>query len=345
MPIDPVAWQPPPNVGLTGPFAPNDALAAIEHLVELGPGPEDMARGPDGLIYTGLQDGRIVRFDPDSGAPAETFANTGGRPLGMDFGADGRLYVADAFEGLLAIEPDGAITVLTDAVDGEPMLFVNDLSLGVPGKIFFTDSSRRFDQQHYMLDFIEGRRTGRLLSYDLESGATELHLDGLAFANGVAAGDGGRVWVAEMLSARITQMSIVNMPRQNILRTETGRPATPAALIEHLPGYPDNLSFNDSNTTLWVALPALRPNPVEALAGRPFLRKLLSRIPGLRSLKIEPYSMVIGLDPSDGQVIFNLQDAAAGYPTITSVKEIDGYLYFGSIEATALGRMPAPAAR
>ena len=125
--VDPVAWQPPRNPGLTGPFAPNDALAAIERLVELGPGPEDMAEGPDGLIYTGLQDGRVVRFDPDRGNPAETFVDTGGRPLGLDFDATGRLYVADAFEGLLAIDADGAITVLVDAVDGEPMIFVNDL--------------------------------------------------------------------------------------------------------------------------------------------------------------------------------------------------------------------------
>lgn len=330
-PIDPVAWQPPPNVGLAGPFTPNDALAGIEHLVELGPGPEDMAKGPDGLIYTGLQDGRIVRFDPDSGAPAETFVSTGGRPLGMEFDAAGRLYVADAFAGLLAITPGGDITVLTDAVGGEPMLFVNDLALGVPGRIFFTDSSRRFDQEHYMLDFIEGRQTGRLLSYDLASGATEVHLDGLGFANGVAVGpDGGRVWVAETLTARIRQV----LPGG-------GSATTGSTFIEHLPGYPDNLSFNDDRTLLWVALPAVRPNPVEALAARPFLRKVLTRIPGLSALRIDPYSMVIGLDRA-GRVLYNLQDPAGGYPTITSVKQIDGYLYFGSIDATALARMPVP---
>lgn len=333
-PIDPVAWQPPPNAGLTGPFTPNDALAGIEHLVELGPGPEDMAKGPDGLIYTGLQDGRIVRFDPDSGAPAETFVSTGGRPLGMEFDAAGRLYVADAFAGLLAITPGGDITVLADAVGGEPMLFVNDLDVGVPGKIFFTDSSRRFDQEHYMLDFIEGRQTGRLLSYDLTSGETEVHLDGLAFANGVAVGpDGNSVWVAETLTARIRQVLAGG-----------GSATTGSTLIEHLPGYPDNLSFNADRTILWVALPAVRPNPVEALAARPFLRKVLTRIPGLSALRIDPYSMVIGLDPA-GRVVHNLQDPAGGYPTITSVKEIDGYLYFGSIDATALARMPVPEER
>lgn len=340
-PIDPVAWQPPPNPGLTGPFGPNNALAAIEHLVELGPGPEDMARGPDGLIYTGLQDGRIVRFDPDSGAPAETFVNTGGRPLGMDFGGDGRLYVADAFAGLLAIAPDGAITVLTDAVNGEPMMFVNDLALGVPGKVFFTDSSRRFDQEHYMLDLMEGRATGRLLSHDLRTGATEVIRDGLAFANGVAVGPGGAVWVAETLTARLTRLPAA-VP-EGTARLAPGPDAAPAAtadvLVTLLPGYPDNLSLNDLGTTLWVALPAVRPNPVEALAGRPFLRRVLSRIPGLTAIEIAPYAMVIGLDP-EGRVAYNLQDPAGGYPTITSVKEIDGYLYFGSIHATALGRMP-----
>lgn len=332
-PIDPVAWEPPPSPGLSGAFAANDALAAIEHLAEVGPGPEDMALGPDGLIYTGLQDGRIVRFDPDSDAPAQTFADTGGRPLGMDFAAGGSLYVADAFRGLLEIDPDGTVTVLADAVNGERLMFVNDLGLGAAGKIFFTDSSRRFDQEHYMLDFLEGRFTGRLLSYDLESGETEVRLDGLAFANGVAVDDGGsRLWVAETLTARITQVPTLDVPGQAF------------TLIDELPGYPDNLSFNRSHRTIWVATPAVRPNPVEALAGRPFLRKVLSRIPAVTAIPIAPYSMVLGLD-RDGEVIYNLQDPAGGYPTITSVKEIDGYLYFGSISATALGRMPLPSPR
>ena len=84
--VDPVAWQPDPNPGLTGPFAPNDRLGDVERLIEgVGVGPEDVACGPDGVRYTGFHDGRIVRFTQD-GSVTE-LANTGGRPLGMQFDA------------------------------------------------------------------------------------------------------------------------------------------------------------------------------------------------------------------------------------------------------------------
>jgi len=181
-----------------------------------------------------------------------------------------------------------------------------------------------------MLDFIEGRWTGRLLSYDLETGATEILRDDLGFANGVAVDARGDVWLAETLGARITRIA--------------DHAAAGRQRLEILPAYPDNLSFGATTGTLWVALPAVRPNPVERLAAWPFVRKVLTRIPGVSNIEVKPYSMVIGLD-ADGRVIRNLQDPEAGYPTITSVKEINGYLYFGSIKATALGRLQLPATR
>jgi sugar lactone lactonase YvrE len=330
IPIDPVAWEPPPAPGLTGPYAPNTLLADIELLVEVGPGPEDMTMAFEGLMYTGLQDGRIVRFDPDSDAPAETFVNTGGRPLGMEVGIDGRLIVADAFKGLLAIDADGNIEVLVDAIDGEPLLFVNDLSIAVGGTVWFTDSSRRFDQHDYMNDFLEARATGRLLRYDPRSGATTVALDGLRFPNGVATGDwGSYVYVAEMMEARIHEL-VVGI--DGVIDS--------SVWVAGLPGYPDNLSWNRAGI-IWVALPSLRVPAMERMAGRPWLRKVLFRVPGLASIPVEPYSFILGIDYT-GEIAYNLQDPDGGYPKITSVKEFGEYLYVGSIDATALGRVRIP---
>ena len=69
-PIDPVAWTPPANPGLTGPYAANEALkgATLASIVP-GHGPEDVAQGPDGLLYTGLEDGSIVRLKADGSTP------------------------------------------------------------------------------------------------------------------------------------------------------------------------------------------------------------------------------------------------------------------------------------
>jgi hypothetical protein len=107
VPIDPVAWRPDADPGLAGPYAINEDLAPLEVLEPaVGFGPEDVARSADGRFYTGLLDGRIVRFD---GRGAETWVDTGGRPLGLEFDAAGRLIVADADRGLLAVSPDGTI--------------------------------------------------------------------------------------------------------------------------------------------------------------------------------------------------------------------------------------------
>ena len=58
--IDPVVWSPPPDSTFSGRFARNNTLAHGGRLLEgVGSGPEDVARGPDGLLYTGLDDGRM----------------------------------------------------------------------------------------------------------------------------------------------------------------------------------------------------------------------------------------------------------------------------------------------
>jgi DNA-binding beta-propeller fold protein YncE len=129
VPIDPVAWQPAPNPGTT----PNDRLNGIRSLPDVGPGPESVAIGPDGRLYTRSQDGHVVRMLAD-GSGVEMFVQTGGRPLGMKFDAGGNLIVADAFRGLLSISPKRKITVLADIVNGERMLFPNDLAIAADGK-------------------------------------------------------------------------------------------------------------------------------------------------------------------------------------------------------------------
>src|SRR5260370_40109640 len=58
VPIDPVAWQPPTNPRM----APSDRLSGIRSLPDVGPGPESVAVGPGGRLYTGVQDGRGIRM-------------------------------------------------------------------------------------------------------------------------------------------------------------------------------------------------------------------------------------------------------------------------------------------
>src|ERR1700730_9299478 len=76
--IDPIRWQPPPSRPL-----PEPDLAATLHVVALpGHAPEAFVPAADGNIWTGVEDGRIIRITPD-GSSAQVVADTGGRPLGL----------------------------------------------------------------------------------------------------------------------------------------------------------------------------------------------------------------------------------------------------------------------
>ncbi len=316
VPIDPVIWEPGPD-RRDPVFDPRPGLERSALLLEgAGPGPEDVTLGPDGAFYAGMLDGRVVRFDESGWS---VYAETGGRPLGLQFDSQGRLIVADAFAGLLSIDTAGAVTVLVDEVDGVPMRFPDDLDIADDGTIWFTDASRRFDLHHWQLDFWEGRGTGRLLSYQPDTRVITVHLDGLMFANGVALGpEDSFVLVNETLAARITRLWLKGPDR-----------GKRDVFLEGLPGYPDNLSFDGE--MFWIALPSPRQPAIERLADRPWLRTLLQRLPARwRQIELPPLGWVIAVDAA-GRVRESLQDTSGRCYSITSVNRFDDELLLGSL--------------
>jgi hypothetical protein len=107
--IDPVAWQPAPNPGLTGPFAQGQPFTGLRRPVPaLGEGPEAVAHGPDGFLYTGLQDGRIVRFRPDEEGGAEPVVRTGADRSGCGSMPTATSSSRTRFEGCEPWRPIGA---------------------------------------------------------------------------------------------------------------------------------------------------------------------------------------------------------------------------------------------
>jgi sugar lactone lactonase YvrE len=333
VPIEPEAWTPPDISPWAGVYEENNRLAAIELLGEgAGYAPEDVAFDAQGRLYAGMENGHIIRFAGDGTNP-ELFADTGGRPLGMVFDANGALIVADAFKGLLSITGDGAITVLTNEVNGQPIHFANDLDIAADGTIFFSDASTRFSVDEFMLDIMEHRPNGRLLAFDPSSGSTRLVLDQLYFANGVAISpDQSFVLVAETTKYRV-QRHWLDDPDQGQMDI----------FIENLPGFPDNITSNGVDT-FWLALVQGPParQTLDPLLPRPFMRKLILRLPESLRPAPTPFGFVLGLD-TDGKVRHNLQDPTGeSYDEITSVTEHSGMLYLGSIVEDSIGRLPVP---
>lgn len=329
IPIDPVAWTPSPIPETVGINARNNDLGESDVLPMVGKGPEDIAVGPDGYLYTGLDDGRIIRFHPGRPGEFRTFVNTGGRPLGLKFAIDGNLIVADGVRGLLSVDQDRLVHTLSDNVNDSPLLFVNHLDIATDGTIWFSDSSQRF-KGDALLDMMEGSATGRLLSYDRTTGMTKVHLEGLRFANGVSIGpEEDYVLVCETLAAKVTRLWISG-PRSGTSET----------FVDGLPGYPDNISYN-GNGVFWIALPMPRLEAWEKLASKPILRSILMRLPRVPQPAPEAVAWAVRVD-ENGQVLGSHQDWNGDYSMVTSATEVNGTLYLGSIELESIARVPVP---
>ena len=326
-PIDPVAWTPPRMTALEGPLAPNEALRATERLVEDRiQGPEDVAFDAEGRVYASTAEGTVVRLTPDDGL--ETWAATGGRPLGLRFDGAGRLLVCDAAKGLLVVDPDGRVRALATEAEGVPLRHTNNLDVARDGRVYFTDASDRFGPPDYMLDLLEGRPHGRLLRYDPASGRTEVLRRGLFFANGVAlSADESFVLVSETWRYRITRVWL------------SGAMAGAAdTFVDGLPGFPDNLSRSPRGS-FWAALFTVRNPTADLLAPRPWARSLLVRLPRALWPKPEPYGLVLELG-ADGRILRSLHDAGGRRVSqVTTAREHDGWLYLGTLEGRWLARL------
>lgn len=332
VPIEPAAWKAPRAPKLEGRYAVNDALSRLE---ELGRGevlgPEATAVDGAGRVYTGVADGRILRLDPARGT-FETVISTGGRPLGLAFGPDGTLYLCDAHKGLMALSPGGALRTLAAGHGGVPFRLPDDVDVGPDGTVYFTDASHRFGIDQVREDVLEHRGAGRLLAWRPATGATELLLDGLQFANGVAvSGDGSYLLVVEMWAYRLTRYWLAG-PRRG----------TSEAFIENLPGLPDNVTFSRPRGVFWVALYSPRVGALDVLAPYPALRKAVLRLPMWLQPQPARHALVLALD-GEGRVVANLQHRSPqAFAPVTSAREHGGWLWLGSLTGPALGRVRVP---
>jgi len=356
VPIEPVAWNPPKDAGYVGMHTTNTRLTGLQ-LIPLGGeiGPEHVAVGPDGKLYTAVTGGKILRMNRD-GSAREIWAETGGRVLGFAFDGRGRLIAADAMRGLLIIEPDAKrkITVLVDKVSiqggDDPIRYADSVIVAKDGRIYFTDASRRFRPSQWdgvfnagVLDIFEHSATGRVLMHDPASSKTEVVMDGLAFANGIAlSADETSLFVAETGEYRIWKIAI-EARALNAKRIGPADAAQAHVVVSNLPGYPDNL-MRGMHGRIWVGLTKPRAIAADDLAGSPFMRKVVLRLPKALWPVPQAYGHVIAFNES-GKIVVDMQDPSGQYPETTGVTETEDRLYIQSQHAASLGWVPKSVVR
>lgn len=392
--LDPYAWQPKAIPALSGPYAPNDAITRarlvttrwtepgyLDQMGYLGVGPETVAVGPDGFLYTGLCDaspggtltdparcrtggeaqGWVVRIDPAHPKSASRYVPTGGRPLGMAFDGAGKLYIADARRGLLRVERDLTGTVRSS----DPLAEVRaPLHTVVP----VATCNRKDD-----------------------------HPDPLPhYADSVAIGPDGSVWFTcpsqrrplaairdEIFESRPTGrvfryvpcdaadplrcpkelvvddlsfangIAVIDGGRALLVNEWTAFRVTRLTLdadnrvtgrtvfFDNTPGYPDNLTV-DRDGTVWVGLSLRRQPLVDRFRDFPRLVTALARLPESLTVPVR-YAWVLGILP-DGTLAHSLHDPSGMFDQSTGAYPVGEALYLGSYTGSELACIPRPGA-
>ena len=335
--VDPKAWQAPAAPAYTGHYSVNQALSNYVALDMAGAtGPEGVLADDRGVVYATTDQGWIVRWLPGSDR-AERWVKMPGRPLGLAQGEGGVLWVADAFEGLFQVQADGTlkntVSQVTDQDRSTPILYANDVTLA-NGKVYFTDSTQRFGARAFnstykasLADILEHGSTGRLLEFDPSTGMTRVILRGLSFANGVAADPAGEFLL-------VNETAAYRVWRYELLGPHAG---TAKVVIDNLPGFPDNITAGQQGR-FWLGFASPRLPIVDKLADKPFIRKMVERLPAFLRPGAKHYGHVLAIS-GKGRVLANLQDPDAAYPMTTGVFETNDYLYVSSLVAPHLARL------
>ena len=326
------------------PYALNNRISRTEY-IGLGEleGPEDVILDRDDHLYCGTRHGEIIRFFAPDYKRWEVFAHTGGFPLGLAFDREGTLLSCVGAMGLYAISKSREVTQLsaetsrsyTSIVDDARLRDPNDLDVGPDGRIYFTDSTTRYDAHDWAIDSIEGRPTGRLLVFDPKTGETKTLLDNYRYANGVClAHDGKSLFFAESWACRVHRYWI-----------EGSKAGTAECVIKDMPGYPDNIN-RASDGNYWMAWLGMRTPSFDLALRHPAFRKRMTRrlpqdewlFPNINT------GGVVKFD-ADGRIIETLGDMTGqSHPMVTSMREHKGYLYVGGILNNRVGRYKIPGA-
>ena len=196
---------------------------------------EGVALGPDGLLYAGDEGGRLFRVDPAAGVHAQV-GQIDGWALGLCLDGDGLVYVC-AF--------DRGAVVRVDLRSGRSEIYAEELGLpnwpvfGPDGTLYVSDSGSEEI----------GAEAGRVLAIPPGGGQAEaLPIRPLAFANGMALGHDGTLYVAE------------SFVRPGVVAVKDGRVETWC----ELPGtVPDGLALDEEGG---IVVTSYQPNRLLRIA-------------------------------------------------------------------------------
>ncbi|XP_067122041.1 adipocyte plasma membrane-associated protein-like [Centruroides vittatus] len=363
-----------PLPNFEGALSYNRDLSGAEKLFEgEALGPESLAV-LNGTIYSGLENGNIVKFTKEG--KMETVTRIGknceggwqshvcGRPLGLRFDKNGNLYAVDAIFGIHRIDvKTGLVTPLLPTyrnIEGRPMVFPDDLTMDEEGNIYITDASAKWEVDEVLYISAEFDKSGRVIKFNPKTNEAEVVMRNIGFPNGIQISDRGDfILVSEIIERRILRYYL-----------KGAKKGTTDVFVDNLPGEPDNIRPS-SRGGYWVAMAVARnsthPLVVDRLLEYPLILKYMVKMMfavGSFLQRVADYlpfasfrrfaflirsgrfgedlfympGMVLELD-SEGKIVRNFfsPDEKIKFPA--EVLEYNKHLYVGSFVNRYLGRL------
>jgi len=165
------------------------------------------------LVEMGADRGSVTHLSRD-GREKHIVARTG-RPNGLALDGQGAIWVAESWDpALLRVGPDGRVEVWLTACEGEPFLFPNDLAFGPDGALYMTDSGVRVQDLlecgQIRPDYAMLPMDGRVYRIDIARREAVKLDSALRFANGLAFGRDGDLYVAETLTGWVYRYALAD---------------------------------------------------------------------------------------------------------------------------------------
>lgn len=220
--------------------------------------PEGPLLMPDGswlVVELDPRVGTVTRIG--AGGKRESLGWTG-RPNGLALTGDGVVWVAESLNpGVYRLDPGGEPTPVLTEVEGEPLLWPNDLCVGPDGALYVTDSGLLVNDLLTNVEENEVREDwegvpvdGRVIRFDPASGAATFLDRGYRFANGIAFGPDGRLYVTESYTGAIYRYELADGAVGE--RQEWANVRDPEFTEPGMRG-PDGVAFSEDGR-LWVAV-------------------------------------------------------------------------------------------
>eukprot|EP00922_Rhytidocystis_sp_ex-Travisia-forbesii_P070188 GHVS01104896.1.p1 GENE.GHVS01104896.1~~GHVS01104896.1.p1 ORF type:complete len:321 (+),score=18.70 GHVS01104896.1:129-1091(+) len=201
-------------------------------------GAEALVESDDGLIYASLDNGTIGKFSDNAvtlvartgfrdtaqcktGVPSSSYC---GRPLGMVIAEGNRLFVADAWRGLLEVDvatqpteakllgdlPTENVKVLSNSSsDGEQILVADGIDIDKEGvNLYLTSLSQLSRLDVFAFSYFEDHPSGRLYRHNIKKGVTEVLLDRLPQPNGVVRSHDGNSLLVVLSGSKVIRFHI-----------------------------------------------------------------------------------------------------------------------------------------